>query len=68
MKAEERIYYDKHRNVIQQMKRDAISSVQIQRSIRKMFYDCPCGATVGCKNLDLHFISAKHRAVCGDIV
>lgn len=60
-------YYTKHRAKLLEMKESAIKSVNGQRAIRKMLYQCQCGAVVGCKQLDYHFVSQKHRKVCGDL-
>lgn len=67
MKPDTQAYYDLHKEKLLQMKEQAIKSISCQRSIRKMVYDCPCGAAVGCKQLQFHFISKKHRKVCGDL-
>ena len=67
MTPDQQAYYIKHRAALEQMKRDAIASVPCQRSVSKMIYDCECGATVICKNLQFHFLSVKHRSVCGDL-
>lgn len=67
MKPDSQAYLDLHKEKLLEMKEQAIKSIQCQRSIRKMIYDCPCGARVGCKQLQFHFISKKHRKVCGDL-
>ncbi len=67
MTPEHQAYYLKHRTTLEQLKADAIASVPCQRSVYKMMYDCECGATVICKNLQFHFISAKHRTACGSL-
>ena len=67
MKPEYRAYYEQHRVQLEKMKRDAIDTIPCQRSHYKMQYDCPCGAFVVVKNLQFHFISAKHRVVCGSL-
>ena len=67
MKPESQAYFDMHKEKLIEMKQQAINSINCQRSIKKMVYDCPCGATIGCKQLDYHFISKKHRKVCGDL-
>lgn len=67
MKPEYQDYYYLHRETLEQMRRDAIESIPCQRSHRKMVYECECGATITCKNLVLHFVSLKHREVCGDL-
>ena len=67
MTPEQQVYYLKHRTTLEQLKADAIASVPCQRSVYKMNYECPCGATVICKNLQFHFLSVKHRSVCGDL-
>jgi hypothetical protein len=67
MKDEYWQYYTTHRTVLDKMKVDAIASVPCQRSVYKMVYECECGASVVCKNLQFHFVSKKHRDVCGDL-
>ena len=67
MKPDVQAYFDLHKTTLLDMKEKAIASVQCKRSIRKMVYDCPCGATIGCKQLQYHFISKKHRSVMGDL-
>lgn len=67
MKPDTAAYLAMHKETLLAMKEAAIASVQLKRAIRKMVYDCPCGASVGCKQLQYHFISKKHRKVCGDI-
>ena len=67
MKPDTQAYLDLHKEKLLEMKEQAIKSIRCQRSIRKMIYDCPCGAKVGCKQLQFHFISKKHRKVCGDL-
>ena len=67
MKPDTQAYLDMHKAQLLEMKQKAIDSIKCQRSIRKMDYDCPCGATIGCKQLEYHFISRKHRKVCGDL-
>ena len=67
MKPEYQEYYFLHHKTLDKMKRDAIATIPCQRSNRNMIYECECGATVSCKNLNLHFVSKKHRDVCGDI-
>ena len=60
-------YYNMHRKQLLEMKEEAIKSIACQTTIKRMFHNCPCGAVVGCKQLDYHFISIKHRRVCGDL-
>ena len=68
MKPEYHAYYQQHREQLEQMKRDAIDTILCQRSHCKMQYCCPCGAIgIVVKNLQFHFISAKHRSVCGSL-
>ncbi len=67
MKPEYRTYYEQHHKQLEQMKREAIASSPCQRAVTKMWHNCPCGALVGCKNLQFHFVSGKHRSVCGDL-
>lgn len=58
-----RAYYEQHRETLDAMKRAAIASVPCQTSFNRMYYDCPCGAKqLGCKNLQFHFCSLRHRA------
>nr|WPF46510.1 MAG: hypothetical protein [Lake Baikal virophage 4] len=67
MKTETQAYLDMHKAKLLEMKEEAIQSVWCKQALRKMVYDCPCGARVGCKQLQFHFISMKHRKVCGDL-
>lgn len=68
MKTDTQAYLDAHKDKLIQMRDDAIRSIWCQQAIRKMTYKCECGAEVGCKQLVYHFISQKHRKVCGDLV
>ncbi len=67
MKPEYRAYYEQHHQMLESMKRDAIASIPCQRAVTKMRYDCPCGVSIGCKNLQFHYVSSRHRSVCGDL-
>jgi hypothetical protein len=68
MKPEYQAYYEQHKGTLEQMKRDAIDTIPCQRSHTKMHYNCACGAkNIVVKNLQFHFISAKHRSVCGSL-
>lgn len=68
MKPEYQEYLDKHRGALERMKAEAMASIPCQRATTKMYYDCPCGAkNLVVKNLAMHFISDKHRSICGDL-
>jgi hypothetical protein len=68
MKPNTQAYFDLHKKTLLDMKEKAIASVILKRALKKMVYECPCGAVVGCKQLQYHFISKKHRSVMGDII
>lgn len=68
MKPDTQAYFDLHKKTLLDMKEQAIASVFLKRALKKMVYDCPCGAVVGCKQLQYHFISKKHRSVMGDLI
>jgi len=68
MKPDTQSYFDLHKKTLLDMKEQAIASVPYKRSIKKMVYHCPCGAVIGCKQLQYHFISKKHRSVMGDLI
>lgn len=67
MKPDVAAYFELHKETLLDMKEAAMDSIQFKRAIRKMVYECPCGASVGCKQLQYHFVSKKHRKVCGDL-
>jgi hypothetical protein len=67
MKPEDRAYYEQNRQRLEQMKREAIASIPCQRAVTKMWYDCPCGASIVAKNLQFHYVSKRHRSVCGHL-
>jgi hypothetical protein len=67
MKDHVREYYFRNQTRLEQMRRDAIASIPCQRPLHKMFMTCECGATIGVKNIIQHYMSSKHRSVCGDI-
>lgn len=68
MKPDTQFYFDLHKETLLDMKEKAIASVLYKRALKKMVYHCPCGAVIGCKQLQYHFISKKHRSVMGDII
>lgn len=67
MKPDDAAYFEAHKSTLLAMKEAAIASIPLKRAIRKMEYNCPCGTIIGCKQLQYHFISKKHRKVCGDL-
>jgi len=67
MKENTRDYYIKHRARLDAMKHAVIDQSVLQTAHRRMKWLCDCGRTVGVKNIQMHFASDAHRAVCGDI-
>ena len=57
MKPNTQAYFDLHKKTLLDMKEKAIASVILKRALKKMVYECPCGAVVGYKQLQYHFIS-----------
>jgi hypothetical protein len=67
MKEHTREYYMKHRAKLDAMKKAVIEQSVLQTAHTRMEWECECGRIVHVKNIQFHFCSDVHRAICGDI-